>query len=1235
MSTVFSGNLNVSGGLTASNGASATFTGLFGVTLTANLDANGSGSATESVSGSVSYTYTYPDRRQKTGSIPFNFTEPNLPFQLGSFSGTEQLPTTLLGANYGVSISGTVSSDLHTISENITISVGGSYQGISFSATMTAVGTLTAPYAPTITGTAANQITVDTAGIKPFQNVVVGIPNSSGGSIVAQVRISSQANGTLTNLAGGTYSNGIYTINGTAGQVSAALNGLIFQPTLHQSAPGQVVATSFTLHLAGPGGTFTDDTTTSVITTETKPLPIVQVAQGADWDSRVWNYGKAVFDPEGNVITAGTLNMGGSGQILELPKNGAGFDTVFKTLIGTGDDPLPFVAIDSAGNLFGEVWNAQYKVGEVFQIQKNGGTYSNTKTTLVALDGTAGTPQDPSGLIVDADGNLIGTSKSGGANNKGTIFKIAKTPGGYASTATVLVSFDNSTGSSPLSVVADAAGNLFGVTQSGGANGFGVVFEIVKSGGTYASSPVVLANLTAASGFPTGSLAIDAAGNLFGYGQALNYPYSLGTLFQIAKSSNGYASTPTVLYAKMDSLGSADTPLIDAVGNVFGAIGSMFKIVKTTSGYSTPVILDSLNASPSLADAAGNLYATGYQFRKISGTGFRVSAAFDAVDFNANTYSDILLQNSSGQVTVWTMRGTNVQSSANLPSAGNSWKAAVIGDFNGDGASDILYQNINGQLLIQFMSGTTVLAGSGMLPDSIDSSWHAVATGDFNRDNKSDILFQDDSGQVSIWFMDGMTRIPGSGNVGINPGSDWKIVGTGDFDGDARSDVLLQNANGQAAVWFMNGSTIGPGSGNAGINPGASWKIAGIADFNDDGISDVILQHTNGQAAIWFMNGTTVLAGSGNIPINPGSDWKIVKTGDYNGDSVGDVLLQNANGQAAIWFMNGTTVLAGSGNAGANLGGAWKIGSNVGSGTANVSAQASNVLLRNNDGQVAKWVMNGTTVQSGSGNVGVNPGSDWRIAGTADFNGDGQSDVLLQNASGQAAMWFLNGLTIQAGSGNAGINPGSDWKIVGTGDFNGDNKGDVLLQNTNGQAAIWFMNGSAVQAGSGNVGVNPGSDWKIMGTGDFNADGRSDVLLQNANGQVAMWLMNGTTVQPGSGNVFINPGSDWKVVGTADLNGDRASDIILQNTNGQVATWLMNAASVLPGSGNVGINPGADWKVVGTGDFNTDSKSDILLQNTNGQVAMWLMNGTGLLSGSGNAGINPGSAWHVVATTNA
>lgn len=54
-------------------------------------------------------------------------------------------------------------------------------------------------------------------------------------------------------------------------------------------------------------------------------------------------------------------------------------------------------------------------------------------------------------------------------------------------------------------------------TENGGADGYGAVFEIVRSGSIYSGTPTVLTSLNSTNGAtPIASLIMDAAGNLFG-----------------------------------------------------------------------------------------------------------------------------------------------------------------------------------------------------------------------------------------------------------------------------------------------------------------------------------------------------------------------------------------------------------------------------------------------------------------------------------------------------------------------------------------------------------------------------------------------------------------------------------------------------------------------------------------------------------------------------------------------
>jgi hypothetical protein len=150
--------------------------------------------------------------------------------------------------------------------------------------------------------------------------------------------------------------------------------------------------------------------------------------------------------------------------------------------------------------------------GTVFEI-KNTGTvavpnYTSAPITLVNFLGADGA--DPEGgLTIDANGDLFGTTQLGGTNNDGTAFEIKNSgtvaASNYASVPTTLVNFNGSNGSSPFGrLIIDAQGDLLGTTNSGGASGDGTVFEIKNTGTlaapNYASAPTTLISFDGTDG---------------------------------------------------------------------------------------------------------------------------------------------------------------------------------------------------------------------------------------------------------------------------------------------------------------------------------------------------------------------------------------------------------------------------------------------------------------------------------------------------------------------------------------------------------------------------------------------------------------------------------------------------------------------------------------------------------------------------------------------------------------
>jgi sRNA-binding regulator protein Hfq len=278
----------------------------------------------------------------------------------------------------------------------------------------------------------------------------------------------------------------------------------------------------------------------------------------------------------------------------------------------------------------------------------------------------------------------------------------------------------------------------------------------------------------------------------------------------------------------------------------------------------------------------------------------------------------------------------------------------------------------------------------------------------------------------------------------------------------------------------------------------------------------------------------------------------------------------------------------------------------------------SDILWRDNSGDVAMWLMNGVQLLSQSGGVATVP-SGWTIVGQRDFNSDGKADILWQDNSGNVAIWFMNGAQMTQSAGVA--NASSAWTIHGTGDFNGDGHGDILWQDNSGNVAIWLMNGAQITQ---SVGVsNASSAWTIIGTGDFNGDGTTDILWRDTSGDVAIWLINGAQLTQTVG--LTNVSSAWTIIGTGDFNGDGTSDILWRDTSGDVAIWLINGAQLTQ---TVGVaNVSSAWTVQGIGDFNGDGTSDILWRDNSGNVAIWFMNNAQLTQSAGVANVS--STWTI------
>lgn len=290
----------------------------------------------------------------------------------------------------------------------------------------------------------------------------------------------------------------------------------------------------------------------------------------------------------------------------------------------------------------------------------------------------------------------------------------------------------------------------------------------------------------------------------------------------------------------------------------------------------------------------------------------------------------------------------------------------------------------------------------------------------------------------------------------------------------------------------------------------------------------------------------------------------------------------------------------------------------------------ADILWREYTGALAIWLMDGATkageLYPSYFEYGGRVSPDWKIAGVADFFGDGKADILWRHNGGTLAIWKMyNGYMVAdtyPSYQSAGGVVGNDWQIQGTGNFDPDGTSDILWRHSSGALAIWL-----IRNGQFFVDKYPGgrsTDWQVRGVGDFDGDGASDILWRNATGALDIWF----TRNEGASYVSGSPGAPdlgWQIAGVADFNGDSRSDILWRNSTGALSVWLMNGAfhaDEYPGT------PPLDWKIEKLGDFDGDNNADILWRHTNGTLAVWFMYG-GLNFAQGYPGVVNTGAWAV------
>lgn len=247
------------------------------------------------------------------------------------------------------------------------------------------------------------------------------------------------------------------------------------------------------------------------------------------------------------------------------------------------------------------------------------------------------------GLTIDTSGSLYGTTAGGGNCQPagcGTAFKLTRNGSGW-SFATIYQFQQSPDGNVPESpMVFGSDGSLYGTTAEGGYGacypyGCGTVFKLTSANGGWTESVLYRFNFRD-GGNPTGDLAFDAAGNLYGttggggtgYEQCSGGCLGDGVVYRLDLS--GGIPAETVLYDfYADRVNDGIWPVggvrFDSNGNLYGTAagggqfgyGIVFRLTPTSSGWAEGILYNfrggtdgALPFGGLVLDRAGNLYGS-------------------------------------------------------------------------------------------------------------------------------------------------------------------------------------------------------------------------------------------------------------------------------------------------------------------------------------------------------------------------------------------------------------------------------------------------------------------------------------------------------------------------------------------------------------------------------------------------------------------------------------------------
>jgi uncharacterized repeat protein (TIGR03803 family) len=523
--------------------------------------------------------------------------------------------------------------------------------------------------------------------------------------------------------------------------------------------------------------------------------------------------------------------IGCAGNIFRVTPAGD-FTAMHTFSFGDGADPYSPLIEATDGNFYGTTsWggsNGQQcflrflgsGCGAVFRMTTDG-----VVTVLHGFSGGADGNGPLAALLEGTDGNFYGTTRTGGASDRGTVFEITR--GGAF---TVLYSFSGGTdGAEPYAALIQATdGNLYGTTAAGGAYGTGVVFRLtLPPAATTLISPhgTIPANLPTYSWQP-----VDKA---------------------------------TAYYLQVEN--SSGVPVIQAE---YGAASCVVSVCSVTPAVPFPI----------------DTYTWRVQTRNSVGYGpssnpltFTVAlpTTHDG-DLDGDGKADITVYRPSNGV--WYVLGSGTNYATYI---GYQWGVStdlpVPADYDGDGQADIaVYRPATGSWYV-LLSRTNF---TGWVSYQWGVSTDVPVPGDYDGDGKADIAIYRPA--MGSWYVL-LSTTNSTSYVSYQWGASTDIPLPRDYDGDGRVDIAVYRP--LTGDWYVLLSSTNFATFIS-YQFGVSTDVPVPADYDGDGKTDIaVYRPINGG---WYMllSGTVPAT---VISYQFGISTDIPVPGDYDGDGKADV----------------------------------------------------------------------------------------------------------------------------------------------------------------------------------------------------------------------------------------------------------------------------------------------------------------------------------------------------------